>query len=302
MSERRERRSRYDRPRRLISWSALIIGILIGTGGGIFFAWNVAPAQEFDTGPWQLTDPDKANYVVAVMVSYAYDGDLTRTINALTSLRPEVNPIDYVAQVACNLARTGYVDSSSGLNAIRATMRFYQGQGRSGCADSLIPAEESNPATEEVVILPTNTLQPPPSKTPVPAGQVQPSETPAAIVVPTSESGTTFRVARLDPPFCDADFPGVIEVYVQDGSGAAIPGQPIRVKSTDGESTFFSGMKLERGLDYADFQMEAGKGYIVDMPGLSDPTTSPIVAETCETVDGRQSIESYRIVFRPAFN
>lgn len=298
----RERRSRYDRPRRYVSWTALIFGILAGIGGGIFFAWNVAPTQEFDTEPWQLNQPDKANYVVAIMVSYAYDGDLARTINSLAALRPPVNPIDYVAQVACDLARTGYVDSSSGLNAIRSMMRFYQGQGRTGCADSLIPPENEAPATEEIIVLASPTLQPPPSKTPLPQVVSAATDTPVAVIIPTSAPGTTFRIARLDPPFCDADFPGVIEVYVQDGSGNAIPGQPVRVRWDGGDSTFFSGMKPERGLDYADFQMEANKGYTVDMPGLSDPTTSPIVASPCETADGRASIQSYRIVFRPAFN
>ncbi|MBC8171010.1 MAG: hypothetical protein H7X77_05045 [Anaerolineae bacterium] len=298
----RERRSRYDRPRYYISWTALVLGVLVGLIGGIFLAWNVTPTQEFDTEPWQLNQPDKANYVVAVMVSYAYDGDLARTINTLAALRPPVNPIDYVAQVACDLARTGYVDSSSGLNAIRSMMRFYQGQGRSGCADSLIPPENDTLATEEITVLASPTLEPPPSKTPPVDVVTAPTDTPSVVVIPTSAPGTTFRIARLDPPFCDVEFPGVIEVYVQDGSGNPMPGQPVRVRWDSGESTFFSGMKPERGLDYADFQMEANKGYTVDMPGLSDPTTSPIVALACETADGQPSIESYRIVFRPAFN
>jgi hypothetical protein len=90
----------------------------------------------------------------------------------------------------------------------------------------------------------------------------------------------------------------VIEVFVQDFNGQGIPAQAVRVRWDDGESTFFTGLKPERGLGYADFQMEAGKGYIIDMPGRSDPSTQPMVADTCFTADGQQAITLYRVFFR----
>jgi hypothetical protein len=296
---RQRRRSRYERPRRAFSWMGLFFGVVLGIGGGIFFAWNIAPAEEFDTEPWQLNRADRANYAIAVVLGYAHDGDLGLAIQQLNTLRPSVDPIQFVADITCDLARSGYVSSSSGLNAIRAAMRFYQLQGRSGCADELIPPLPEVMATEEILTAPSPTLEPPPSKTPTPIGTAEITPSPSAPVVEaTSVEQTGFQIVRLEP-FCDPLFSGVIEVYVQDGSGAPLPGQRVRVQWDEGQSTFFTGLNRLRGLDYADFEMEAGKGYVIDMPGQSNPST-PIVAETCETAEGT-AMQSYRVVFRPTF-
>lgn len=294
------RRSRYERPRRPLSWIGLLVGVLLGLGSGIFFAWNVAPAEEFDTEPWQLNRADQANYAVAAVLGYAYDGDLGLAIQQLNTLRPSVDPIQLVAEITCDLARSGYVSSSSGLNAIRAGMRFYQLQGRTGCADELIPMVEEPFATETNLVAPSPTLPPPPTKTPTAVVTLEATDTPAApFVEVTSVQQTGFQIARLEP-FCDPLFSGVIEVYVQDSSGGALPGQRVRVRWDDGQSLFFTGLNTLRGLDYADFEMDAGKGYVIDMPGQSDPSTTSIVAETCDTAEGT-ALRSYRVIFRPTF-
>lgn len=296
----RRRRSRYERPRRSISWIGLFFGVLLGIGGGIFFAWNIAPAEEFDTEPWQLTRADQANYAIAAVLAYAYDGDLGLAIRQLNTLRPSVDPIQFVADITCDLARSGYVSSNSGLNAIRTAMRFYQLQGRTGCADELIPAIQEPAETEEVRIAPSPTLPPPPTKTPTPVVTIEATETPAVpLVSQTQQPQTGFQIVRLEP-FCDPLFSGVIEVYVQNNSGGPIPGQRVRVQWDTGSSVFFTGLNTLRGLDYADFEMEAGKQYVIDMPGQSDPSTTPIIADTCEAAAG-PALRSYRVVFRPLF-
>ncbi len=299
-SREQRRRSRYERPRRSFSWVGLFFGILLGIGGGVFFAWNIAPAEEFDTEPWQLNRADQANYAIAAVLAYAYDGDLGLAIRQLNTLRPSVDPIQFVADITCDLARSGYVSSNSGLNAIRTAMRFYQLQGRAGCADDLIPAVQEPVETEEIRVLPSPTLPPPPTKTPTPIVTIEATGTPdAPIVALTPQQQTGFQIVRLEP-FCDPLFSGVIEVYVQNGSGGPMPGQRVRVQWADGSSVFFTGLNSLRGLDYADFQMEAGKQYVIDMPSQSDPSTTPIIAETCETAEG-SALRSYRVVFRPLF-
>ena len=299
-NERPARGSRYERPRRPIIWSALLFGLIVGAFGGVLFAWNVAPAEEFDTAPWQLRPDDKAQYLVALMLAYDYDGDLQRTIDGLTDLRLTGDPIQAVADAACDLVRTGFVDSPSGERAIRAMMKFYQLQGRTGCADALLPPVEA-PPTVEVIIAATPTLPPPPTKTPTPEGAAPPTDTPAALrLVPTVEPQRAFPLARLES-FCDVAFPGLIEVYVQNSDGSGIAGQRVRVSWDGGENTFITGLKPERGADYADFQMEANRGYTIEMPGLSDPSTQPLVSAPCTTAAGVQTVTSYRAVFRPSF-
>lgn len=298
-SARPPRSSRYHRPRRPLSLLALFLGLIAGVTGGLYVAWVVAPVEEVDTAPWQLNREGQADYIAAVMLAYANDSDLTRAVTRLLELRIEGDPIQRVADVACDLARSGYVAEPGGERAIRAMMLFYQLQGRSGCADQLMPPVLPT-ATANLVVLATPTLPPPPSKTPTPPGFVDgPTATPTVRVAPTVAPQQAFAIVRLER-FCDADFPGVIEVYVQQTGGAPLPGQRVRVRWKDGESLFITGIKPNSGADYADFEMTPDIAYTVDMPGLSDPS-DVIISSGCFDAGGRQTRASYRVVFRPAF-
>ena len=294
---RSRQRSRYERPRSYVSWFGIILGIVAGIGGALYLTWVQFPTQNVNTAPWQLDEEGRNAYIVAIMVNYAYDGDLTRTIEQLTALRlPGDDPIQQVAEVACDLASTGYVDSSSGLNAIRSMMTFYQGQGRSGCADTLIPVDNLAPTQVVQVILPTATPIPPPSKTPTPPSTLQPTST-SQPFIPTQAPSRAFEPVNTRS-FCSVENAGVIEVRVVDFNAQGIPGQPVRVRWSTGESTFFTGLKPERGTGYADFEMEAGLSYTIEMPGLSDPLSVPLEARPCNLENGGTSTTSYEVVFQ----
>ena len=292
-------RSKYRRGPRPFSLVGVILGLILGVSGSLTYAWVINPVIKTDIEPWQLSETNKAHYVVAIMMSYAYDGDPVRAVERLVELRLGDDPIQAVADIACKLATTGYVDSASGLQAIRNMMTFYQLQGRSGCADTLIPAGDTLATPLLIITLPSPTLVPPPSKTPTPpiSGSVTVTPTPFAIVTPQPQSD--FVIASINT-FCDTEISGTIEVFVQDFGGDGLPGQAVRVRWDGGEDTFFTGLKPERGPAYADFQMEAGKGYIIEMPGRSDPSTQPLNAAPCTTDNGDDAVTSYRVVFRPA--
>lgn len=294
-------RSKYRRPRRPLSLGGLIFGLIVGIVGGLAWAWQIDPRVEYDTEPWQLNADDRANSIVAIALAYSENGDLNQAVNRLLALSPpgqvRGDPIQEVAEVACKLATTGYVDSSSGLRAIRSLMTFYQLQGRTGCADTLIPVDDS--AGPIVTIQAATPTQPrPATKTPTPEGQDRPSPTPPAVFIPTAVPRSSYVVAAIRT-YCDTDLSGLIEVRVQDFNGEGVPGQQIRARWNDGESLFVTGLKPERGPDYADFQMEADKSYTIEMPGQSDPT-QPLVAASCVTDGGDTAITSYQVYFRPA--
>lgn len=308
---RTRRRSRYDRPRSIIVWTALLFGMILGLAGGLYYAWVLQPVEDTDIAPWQLESTrdadeilsDRAAYIIAIMLSYSYTGDLNETVERLVDLRlPGDDPIQYVADLACRLARDGYVSNNSRRNALRAMMTFYQRQGKSGCADQIIMMENPRQtATPNVIVLPTSTLVPPATKTPVPGGTPAPTVTqsvPAAQAAVTPSPSRSFDIVAINT-FCSAAIPGVIEVRVFDDDGNELPGQPIRVRGDDERSTFFTGLKPERGQGYADFDMEEGQSYVIEMPGLSDPSSSPLVASSCfDEEAGEESIQSYRVVFR----
>lgn len=295
---RTRRRSRYDHPRRIISWTGLLLGLILGLVGGLVVTRTIAPAEEVNTTPRQLRPDDKAQYVVAIMVNYAYDGDLMSAVQRLIELDLGADPINAVAEIACQLASRGYARSTSGERAIRSMIALYQSQGRAGCADELLPPV-SEPTLTVVVVASTPTIPPPPTKTPTPEGQIAPTPTPNVAAVPTVPPQRAFELIRLEP-ICDENIPGRIEVYVRQRNGSAIPGQRVRVRWEGGESIFLTGMSPLRGLDYADFDMEPNVGYRVDLPGQSDPT-SPILAATCtDPTTNQPTTQSWYVVFVPA--
>lgn len=291
--------SKYRRPRRLFSWWGLLIGLALGIGGGILYAWNVDPRVEFNTEPWQLDQTDRANYMVAIALQYSYDSNLGLAINRLLEMRSPTDPIQEMADVACKLATTGYVENTSGLTAVQAMMTFYQLQGRTGCADQLVLL--NGQVTPQVNIeAATPTQRPPPTKTPTPPAQAAtPTPFTQTVFVPTIAPRTDYVVADIRT-FCSSDpvLAGIIEVRVQDFNSEGIPGVGILARWNSGDSRFFTGLKPERGPEYADFEMEAGKSYTVEVIDGSDPTQA-LVADPCITDAGEDSITSYRVYFRP---
>lgn len=291
---------KYTRPRHIVAWPLLILGLIVGLGGGLFYAWALSPVVEFDTDPWQLRASDKANYVVAIMLDYSYDGDLNQAVDRLLALRFPGDPIQAVADVACSLASTGYIDSNSGLRAVRTMMTFYRLQGKQGCADTLLPSTnpDPQPTTSVIeVVIPTATFMPPATKTPTPVGPAGPTATPIRAILPTAAPQTGYVLANIST-FCSGDESGVIQVEVQDFNGQGVPGQQVRVRWDGGNNLFYTGLKPARGLGYADFTMTPGTGYTVDLPGRSDPIAEPLAAVPCTTTSGAPATTSYRVIFR----
>ena len=94
--------------------------------------------------------------------------------------------------------------------------------------------------------------------------------------------------------FCDLARPALIEAHVVDYIGRGIPGQPIRVRWGNQEDLFFSGLKIEHGDAYADFQMAPDTDYAIEMNGARDPTASSLSTGDCYT-DNRRGLKSYRV-------
>ncbi len=291
------RSSRYNHPRHYVSWPALILGLILGVTGGLYYTWNIAPVEQIDTAPWQLQKADRNAYVVALMLEYAHSGNLIDTINELINLRlPGDDPIQAVADIACDMASSGYVNNAAGLSAIRNIMIFYQGQGKAGCADDLI-VMDIEPAATVQIVLPSPTPLPPATKTPTPQGESRPTSTSRPAASPTPAPQLAFDLLRTFS-WCPETDAGIIEVRVLDFNGQGIAGERVRVRWADGESTFVTGLKPERGPGYADFQMERGQSYVVELPGLSNPTTDPVSADECFVQEGTTSIKSWEIIFR----
>ncbi|MCY3716458.1 MAG: hypothetical protein OXG92_08340 [Chloroflexi bacterium] len=276
----------------VISKGLFALGLVVGIALGLAITRLAGPLQRDNAEPWQLRHEHRDYYEVAVALEHAHRGDLTVALAKLISLRPATDPVTALAESACRLGGSGYLASTSGIQALRTVTQFTREQGRAGCAEELLPPITTpKPATNEegkAYAEAQGTLVP--TKPPL-AEAIQSTR----FVAPTQSAQRRFEAISLRS-FCAVDRPAIIEVSVVDYLGRGLPGQPIRARWGAQEDTFISGLKGERGLAYADFQMDPDTDYSLDMPAAAEPVATSLRTGICYE-GNRESLKSYRVVF-----
>lgn len=282
-----------------ISWIGLLLGLAMGLALGLVYTWQIAPVIEFDTDPAQLSKEARTDYLIAISLAYRADGDLRLAVDRLLELGLAGDPFQAVADTACEVFRQGMEDIQT-RNAIEAMIGLYGPQGRTGCADDsgIFMVAQATPTPFPTEIPTTPTLRPPATKTPTlpPSVNVAPP-TLAPTRTPTDIPNEDDYIIANIQTFCSVAMAGTIEVYVQYPGVGEVPGERVRVFWDGGEDIFFTGLKPERGLGYADFTMDANRSYTVEIPGRSPRSTS-LVATQCTVESGERSTTSYRVIFR----
>jgi len=273
----------------VFAWS-LVIGLALG----LAFTRMQGPLQRSNAEPWQLREDERHHFAIAIALEHQHSGNMGRTLNKLIALRPAQHPLDALADAACALGSSGYLGSESGIKALRGAVALYSVDGRTGCAEQLLPLSATDSAPEPAVELAADAgfATPLPTKPPLRDSQGGAS---SRRLVPTPAAQRSFE-ARAARSFCDAANPALIEVHVLDYLGRGIPGQRIRVRWSDQEDIFLSGLKVDRGPSYADFQMEEGIDYAIDMPGAADPLDASLSTGACYTAN-RSTLKSWRVTF-----
>lgn len=276
------------------SYAVFAFSLIAGIALGLALTRIQGPLQRSNAEPWQLRAEDRQHYQIAIALEYAHKGDLPGALNKLIAMRPAQDPLDALAEAACALGSSGYLRSDSGIQAIRSAVALYSSQGRAGCAEQLLPQEAtiSAPDSASEQTPEAAFATPLPTKPPLPDSGVD-----AAVrrLAPTPEPQRSFE-ARTARSFCDTANPALIEARVVDYLGRGIPGQRIRVRWADQADVFVSGLKPDRGDAYADFQMEEGIDYTIDMPGAADPLGASLSTGACYT-GNRRTLKSWRVTF-----
>ncbi len=145
----------------------------------------------------------------------------------------------------------------------------------------------------------TLTLIPPATKTATPEGSLLATATPIVPLIQSTPLPAQFDLANVATS-CSAARPGVIEVLVYEVNGSTgIPGQQVRVRWNDEDNLFVTGLQPERGPGFADFVMDEGESYLIDLPGQSAVVQPALVASPCtDPTTGERSIITYRVSFR----
>src|SRR5262249_31348572 len=149
------------------SFIALFIGIAIGVGVGLYYAWSVSPLIVTNTKPWQLGVQSQRNWMIAVSLAYAHNHDLQRAADRLLQLGLADKTWQALADAACELTRTSYISTNTGQTAVRSMIELARSQGATSCAATFF-ANTNTPAPTPTIPTATPTIIHPNTKTPTP--------------------------------------------------------------------------------------------------------------------------------------
>lgn len=284
-----------------ISWTGVFIGLAVGIGLGLLYAWVIDPVVIRNVSPADLRSEDQRLYVAAIAQEYGDSGNLQLAINRLLDVDPDSDPFQLAADTTCELIRSGQINDVSSISVIRNLRSLYEPQGIVADCDTQIANTPVPVAivSAEPSITPTVTLTPVASKTPTVPIPPQANNTPLPTNPVPEADGATFREAGLES-FCSADFSGTIEVYVRDTNGIELPGVAVEVLWNNGQErqVFYTGLKPVRGQGYADFTMTPNQSYRVNVLDEGQPSRE-LEAVPC---DDTGTIISYRVVIQRFFN
>lgn len=303
----------------------LLTGLALGLIIGLAYAWLVRPVQYTNTAPASLRSDFKDQYRVLIASAYASNGDLVRARARLELLQDEDAAKILAEQAQRKLAQDGSTSEARALGllavalgeapptAIQPDQSSEAPQDESG--GSLTPSgganltpspttvgdETSTPSSpttstpEEVIsdtlaILATLTTTPDPTRTPFL------TNTPLATRTPTPTQGAPF-VLQSRESVCDPKLEqALIQVEAYDAAEQPVSGVEAIVNWEGGENHFFTGLKPELSLGYADFIMTPGINYSLRLAEGGQPITDLAAAE-CEDQDQERYWGSWLLVF-----
>lgn len=274
-------------------WLALLLGLAFGLGAGLVLTWEIWPVQYYDTDPVDLKPELKEDYLLLVSAAYALDGNLERAEGRLDALGEEE-----AGRVLADLAER-YSQEGREVSAIRSLAKLAYAL---GARRSVVLIYIATPTAT-----PTSTPTPPPppqpflTPTPTPLAPGLPTATPT--ITPTVTPAPTYHLWRK-MQLCEKG-PGRILVYVQDEKGLGVPGVEVQVSWPGGLDSFFTGLKPELDLGYADFEMSPGLSYAVSIVGseleVEGLQTGQPGEESCSPEEEGGENVSWQLVFQRSY-
>ncbi len=244
-----------------------------GLAGGLIYTWILDPIESDESAPDALRVEDKMVYLAIVGDLYAVEGDLSLAEARLAELDVPAEGPALAEQIE------QYLDGGGRPEAVRNLAHLAQDLGASGGV-LMVFGSAPEPSPE-----PTLTVTLAPGISPTPA----PSVTPAP----------SYRLAEKTAVCAEPGRPGLIAVWVQDAEGNGLAGTEIVVSWATGEDRFVTGLRPERGVGYADFEMSAQVEYDVGLAGYKGEIAQGLTADLAPGVcPAGTLVQDWRVTFQ----
>lgn len=291
----------------------LITGLVLGAVMGVLIAWWYQPVQYTDTAPDSLRTDFKDQYRALIASAYMADGDLVRARARLELLKDQD-----VFKVLAEQAQRTLAEGNAPQEA-RALGMLAVALGQS--PPTLLPSSDGSPSaspvgdtlssTASAVVEITPALAPGTQATaptltsttiftltPTSNQELNPSPTfmllPTRTLTPTPGAPFALKSEELS---CKDDLgTPLIIVQALDAAGQGVPGVEAVVEWDGGESHFFTGLKPELGLGYADFAMTPGVVYTLRL-AEGGQVIPNLASSECEANDSERFWGSWVLVF-----
>ncbi len=256
----------------------LLTGLILGLAMGLIYSFLIQPVQYTDLSPAMLSPADKDQYRALIAVAYLANRDLVRARARLALLKDADAYGALAAQAQRWLAEGKSAEEARALGLLAADLAQAQATLFAPTVETLSSSPQPSGADTP--------LSPPTSvATPTPSGSPSSATATLAPLQPTSTRQARF-ILRKRESVCDPALgKGLMMVYVWDANGNELAGVEITVSWEGGEDRFFTGLKPEFGLGYADFAMQPETAYSVRVATGGEPVFN-LTAPPCTTAGG----------------
>jgi hypothetical protein len=265
--------------------TALVLGLVMG----LVYSWVISPISQVDTHPNLLRDDYKDIYRSLISRAYQANNNLPRAEARLALIGDEDPALALAAQAQRFLAESGdnemaliLANLSAALQAAKSpVMPAIPPTGTASAGESSENqtnggSAAGNGQSESEVT---------PNKTPGTATSPTPSPTDAPPFILQDSS------AICDPTLGES----LIQITATNGAGEGVPGVTLQISlGVDPKEVFYTGLKPELGLGYADFSAEPGLTYQLEIPE-SGLIVTDIEVPACQTESGDSYWGSWEI-------
>lgn len=255
----------------------LLTGLFLGLVLGIVYSWVISPISQVDTHPNLLRDDYKDIYRSLISRAYRANINLPRAEARLELIGDQEPALALAAQAQRFLAESEDNEMALILANLSSVLQT------ANKPVPTMPQPTSTPVPENSNGSNGNADQNTDDSTPSPTNGVISSTTPSPTDSPPF-------ILQDSSPICDPTLgESLIQVIATDGSGEGIPGVTLEISlGTDPTEVFYTGLKPELGLGYADFSAEPGLTYQLEIPE-SGLIITDIEVPTCQS----ESEDSY---------